>query len=434
MSAPAELISAAAHSAGPGVEPHDLRGRHEAQRAWLALLGGDPGAGEGLTDKQWSWLADEATRHHLRGVTYRRMADSPFAELVPGEVRERLRSYYLETATRNALLFRQTSQIVKELATKGIPVLLLKGIHLARFVYAEPGLRSMADIDIMVRREHLAEAERVFIDRGFGPSPRPDLAEWCTWSHHLAKLVKDGAPVMELHWSIQRPASPFQVDLEGLWQRSRAATLDGAPVRLLSSEDLLLHLALHLSHQHRFRRAALKGLMDIATVLAAEGSVIDRQMLAERAIAWGISGHLYTSLRLAADIFAAPVPAALFPTLPRQRADEEIVEVARRYILTPDAVVPTAYLKLARDGSLRERTKLLLGAVFLPRDRMEALYGLRAGTRLVYPYYGWRLVSLIVRRSGLVMQALFRSRGIQRTIDRERDQLLLEQWSSTLPG
>ncbi len=436
MSGPAERSTAAAAGAAPpGPEQYDdVPDRFATQRAWLALLEGDSVPSQALTGRQWSWIADEATRHHLRGVTYRRMADSPSAERVPPEVRERLRSFYLETAGRNAVLFRQTSQIIKDLAARGIPVLLLKGIHLARFVYAEPGLRSMADVDIMVRREHLAEAEGVFIERGFGPSPRPDLAEWCTWSHHLAKLVKEGAPVVELHWSIQRPASPFRVDLEGLWQRSRATTLDGAPVRLLSPEDLVLHLAIHLAHQHHFRRAALKGLMDLTTVIGAEGSGIDWQALAERSIAWGASGHLYTSLRLAADILAAPVPASLFPMLPRQRADEEIVAVAHRYILMLDAVLPTSYLKLARGGSLRERTKLLLGAVFLPRDRMEALYGLRPGTPLLFPYYGRRLVSLLWRRGGLLLHTLFRSRVIQRTIDREQDQLLLERWSSTPPG
>ena len=255
-----------------GAEGHDAPDRRAAQHAWLALLRDEFGPGQLLSDQQWSWLADEATRHHLRGVTYRRVADSPFAAVVPGAVWERLRSFYLETAGRNAVLVRQTSGIVRELAAREIPVLLLKGMHLAQFVYADPGLRSMADVDIMVRREHLAEAERVFLERGYGPLPRPAVTEWCGWNHHLAKLSKAGAPEVELHWNIQRPSGPFRIDLEGLWQRSRAATLDGAPVQLLAPEDLLLHLTIHLSQQHHFRRAARKGVVDIATVIAAQGN------------------------------------------------------------------------------------------------------------------------------------------------------------------
>jgi energy-coupling factor transporter ATP-binding protein EcfA2 len=40
-------------------------------------LRGKPGPGHELSNRQWTCLADEATRHHLRGVTYRRLTDSP---------------------------------------------------------------------------------------------------------------------------------------------------------------------------------------------------------------------------------------------------------------------------------------------------------------------------------------------------------------------
>lgn len=435
MTGPVDLsTNIGGHAADPAREAPDGPDQAAAQRAWLALLRGEAGSGQGLTDRQWTCLADEATRHHLRGVAYRRLADGLLADRVPGKVRERLRSMYVETATRNATLFRQTSQLVKELAARDIPVMLLKGVHLARFVYTEPGLRSMADVDIMVHREHLAESERMFLDRGFGPLPRADLMERCNWSNHLAKLVKAGAPVVELHWSIERPTSPFRIDLDGLWQRSRAATLDGAPVRLLSPEDLVLHLALHLSYHHRFGRSALKGVVDIATVIAAHERDIDWATLAERATAWGASGYLYTTLRLTADILAAPVPASLFRTLPRQPSDEEVIEVARRYILMLRVALPSVYLELARGGSLRDRARLLLGAVFLPRERMEAVYRLRAGTPLVYPYYGLRLASLLAKRSSLLLHTLFGTRVIQPTIDRDHDRLLLERWNSLPPG
>ncbi len=431
MTAPVDRSAPdAARPAGADPEAYDIPDQVAAQRVWLALLRGETGAGHRLTDRQWRCVADEATRHHLRGVTYRRLADSTITTGIPDDVWERLRSFYLETATRNAVYFRQTSQIVKELAAWDVPVMLLKGIHLARFAYAEPGLRSMADIDIMVHREHLAVAEQVLLGRGYGPVPRPDIEEWCATNHHLDKLRKQGAPEMEVHWSIQRPANPFRLDLAGLWQRSESAMLDGAPVRLLSPEDLLLHLSLHLTYQHRFTRAALKGVMDIATVITAERNRIDWTTLAERATAWGASGCLYTTLRLATEILAAPVPPDLFRALPHQQADEEIVEPARRYILMLRAVLPTAYMRLARGGTLRDRAKLLLGAVFLPRERMEAVYALRPGTPLVYPYYVVRLASLLRTRGSLLLHTLLRTRHIQRTLDRERDRLALDRWTS----
>lgn len=405
-----------------------------AQRLWLALLRNETAPGGRLTPHQWAVLADEATRHHLRGLTYRRLADSAFAPDVPPDVRERLRSFYVATATRNAVHFRQTSQIVKDLGQRNIPVLLLKGIHLARFVYPEPGLRSMHDVDLMVPRERLAEAEQVFLDRGFGPLPRPNLEARCAWSNHLAKLEKAGAPVVELHWSIERPTSPFRVDLDRLWERSRGATVDGAPVRLLCPEDLLLHLALHLSYHHRFERAALKGLVDLAVVITAHREELDWASLARRAAEWGAAGYLYTSLRLAREMLAAPIPDSLFGALPHTPADEQIVPAAERYILTLRAELPAVYLELARSGSPGNWIRRLSGAVLLPRDRMEDLYGLRPGTARVYPYYLLRLADLIRKRGRLLLHVLFGTRTIQRTLTHEQDRALLERWSPAPPA
>jgi len=42
--------------------------------------------------------------------------------------------------------------------------------------------------------------------------------------------------------------------------------------------------------------------------------------------------------------------------------------------------------------------------------------------------------SLLWKRSGLLLHSLFRDRVIRRTIDREQDQRVLEQWSSTPVG
>jgi hypothetical protein len=412
----------------------EIPGALTGQRLWLTLLRNRLASVERATAAEWAAVADEATRHHLRGLTYRRLADSPLAPQVPRDVLEGLRSFYVATATRNALHFRQTSQIVKDLGRREIPVLLLKGIHLARFVYAEPGLRSMHDVDLMVPRERLAEAEQVFLGQGFGPLPRPDLAARCTWSNHLAKLEKTGAPVVELHWSIERPTSPFRVNLDALWDRSRSATLDGAPVRLLCPEDLLLHLALHLSYHHRFERAALKGLVDLASVVAAHGEELDWDALVDRARSWGASGYLYTSLRLTEMILSAPIPARVLAALPHSAADEAIVPVAERYILSLRAALPAVYLELARSGSPGNWLRRLASAVLLPRARMEELYGLRPGTARVYPYYFLRLIGLIRKRGVLLLHALLGTRTMQRTLDHDQDRHRLEQWSPAPPS
>ncbi|MDQ3517888.1 MAG: nucleotidyltransferase family protein [Gemmatimonadota bacterium] len=416
-------------AADAGWEGHDVKDKLAAQRVWIAHLRGEVGPNlPALTDRQWACLAEEAMRHRLRGLTYRRVADGPLADQVPSHVRDKLRSSYVDGASRNALFFRQTAQMARELAARGIPLMLLKGMHLSRFVYAEPGLRSMADVDVMVRREHLAEAEQVYIERGFGPLPRPDLEQFCTWSNHLAKMHKVGAPVVELHWSIEKPANPFSIDHDGLWARSRAASLEGALVHILSPEDLLLHLALHGTYHHRLDHAALKGLMDVDAVIAKHANDIDWQVLTERARAWGASGFVYSTFRLATEILGTPFPPSTLRSLPHQRADDDVVDVARRFILMPRLELPKVYVELAQSHNFRQRSMLVLRNIFLPRERMERVYELRTGTPLVYAYYGIRLADLVKKRSVELFRALFVTRGMQHTLDREEERLRIVKW------
>jgi hypothetical protein len=407
-----------------------------AQRAWIALLRGDPPATTAppLSDAQWASLIDEARRHQLSGFTYHVLSRQPNANNAPESVLDRLRQVYVKTALYNAALFRHTSLMTAHLGAHGIPVMLLKGIHLARFTYAEPAMRSMADIDIMVPRDRLADAEALFLEHGYGPPPATSLEERCSWSNHLPKLSKPGAPVFEIHWGIERPTSPFDIDLDVLWARSRTETLQGAPVQLLSLEDLLLHLVLHNSYHHRFDRSAFKGLADIHTVIVRHGEEIDWQTIADRAVEWGASGFAYATLRLTAQILGTPVPEQMLQALPREQEDEDVIEIGRRYILMPGQELPPVYVKLARSRSLRERAVLLQRHVFLPRSTMERIYGLQSRNRFLWPYYAHRIAHLLVRRGKLSLHALLRMETMKAPIDREEQRLRIEAWVKDLPG
>jgi hypothetical protein len=347
-----------------------------------------------------------AVSRQLGALTYRVFADGPLATAMPAPVRERLRGLYVGSAVRNALLLRQSAKAVAALAARGIPVILLKGIHLCRFVYPEPGLRSMADVDLMVPRDRLAEAERVFVDAGWGPEPRADVDERCAWSNHLAKLHRANEPVLELHWTIERPTAPFGIDLDGIWGRARPATFEGVEIRVLCPEDLLLHLALHASFHHGFGRAAFKAVVDVAAVIHATGDAMDWDQLVARANAWGAGGYAYTTVRVVADVMRMPVPMSVLERLRHDAEDLAMVDIARRFIIEPE--LPTAYRELARQTGVWERWKTILRHAYPPRDEMERIYGLRPGAPVVYLHYLGRLPRLLARRSRMLLWALLR--------------------------
>lgn len=101
---------------------------------------------------------------------------------------------------------------------------------------------------------------------------------------HIPPLLKEGAPIVELHWTILEEEEPFTIDVDGMWARSVPAEIAGVGVRGLSVEDLLLHLSLHFSYQHRLR-GGLRNLYDMDAVI--RGGEVDWTTLTATAQEWG---------------------------------------------------------------------------------------------------------------------------------------------------
>jgi len=405
-----------------------------ALRCWLRHLAGrEDGRAGAPTAAEWGEIAGLAELHNLRPLTYRRVTDGPFAASIPSEVAEGLRSAYLETAVRNALILKHSARAITALAAAGIEAIPLKGLHLCRFVYPEPALRGMADVDLLLRRDRLAEAERIFVEQGFGPLPRPDLDEFCGWSNHLAKLIKQGEPVYELHWHVERPLSSFEIDLDGLWARSTPAELEGAPVRTLAAEDLFHHVALHGAYHHSFQRSAFRMIVDLHAILAARGASFDWPALVERANAWGTARYLFVALRVTGSVLELELPMDVLGELEHGREEEQVAGQAHDFLLGLGAEVPDAYLALARTTGLWERAKHILRHTFPGRPEMERIYGLAPGAWLA-PRYVARLGHLIATRTGLLLSSLTGREVRRAAFDRESARRLIEDWTGSRPG
>src|SRR5207245_2523956 len=99
---------------------------------------------------------------------------------------------------------------------------VLKGPYLAEHLYADPAARPMSDLDLLVSRKNLALAERILLDRGYGPgAPWRPSPEWsCTTSHALPPLWKEGATLISMHWTLEDPRSRFTIDVDQIWRRT----------------------------------------------------------------------------------------------------------------------------------------------------------------------------------------------------------------------
>jgi len=206
-----------------------------------------------------------------------------------------------------------------------VPVAVLKGPILAAHAYPDPVMRPMSDLDLLVPRDRLAQAERILLDLGYGPEApwRQNIAASCIASEELPAFYKAGATQIDVHWAIVDPRSPFSVAADGLWDRLVPAQMAGRSALTLAPEDFLLHLCAHAAYAHGFE-APLRCFCDVAWFI--HGRALDWDTVVARALEWRVERLAYAVIAVAHAIFRAEASAVL-PRLSGRAVDAKVVPI-----------------------------------------------------------------------------------------------------------
>jgi len=155
-----------------------------------------------LRGADWDSLIQFAIKHNLAPLLYHRLKT-----IYPSV---KLHKAYLISARRNTRLYNDFSKIIN--ALENIPVIVLKGAHLAQNVYANIALRPMIDLDILVKKTDLLKAGEKLLEMGYisGTSRVGDIEAICAKQQHLPPFTKPDAFPVDIHWTIVLPTSPLK--------------------------------------------------------------------------------------------------------------------------------------------------------------------------------------------------------------------------------
>ena len=176
---------------------------------------------------------------------------------------------YRRTLYRNQLMLQEAAPLIRSLEDAGIETLLLKGTALILRYYEDAGLRPMADLDVMVRRDQLPLAcERLATQSWVSPQ-QPDPTTLA--AAHSAPFNRPGASPLDLHWRLLEDEAPAPGD-QALWARAAPVELFGVPTRALGATDQLLHVLAHGSRWSADR--SHRWLADASVLLSrAQGEI-----------------------------------------------------------------------------------------------------------------------------------------------------------------
>jgi len=360
-----------------------------------------------VSAETWSQVTELAQKQDVATLLYRHIRSLNIA--LPGDAAEKLKRIYRQNTLRNLRWYQQLAKLLRLLQDRDVPLIVLKEAYLAEAVYGDIGLRTMEDVDLLVRKDDLLRVEHELLAAGCIPQQyhrviSPD-------NHHFQYALPGGGPLVEIHWAILDPSYSSQIDMDELWSRAQHVTLAQSPALALCPEDLLLHLCLHTA-VHAFDMRT-RMLCDIGEVVGRWEAELDWQGIGTRARQWGHLRAIYVILRLARELLGVAVPADWLISLRPEGFDECYLEQAREQILAPSAEGDINQLNVARMWRLKglgSKLAMARDRLFISRETMALQYPAPANSWRIFLYYPARIQDGLLRHGATLWR---RARGDQ---------------------
>ena len=176
--------------------------------------------------------------------------------------------YFTETAAQeNERRFRVLSNTVNVLASIGVESIALKGAaFLAAPCSGRSRVRSMADIDLLLRPRQSAEAITALKTAGYF-SLAPDDWYGASDHHHAAPLSDPtGTTAIELHFRLVFPRKKNPIPTDILFRDATLRSFGGTDFLIPAHEHRIAHLIAHAfvsNNGYWLLRMTLRDLMDL---------------------------------------------------------------------------------------------------------------------------------------------------------------------------
>lgn len=263
-----------------------------------------------LTPRQWNELLSLARYARLLGTINALIEEQSIGLHLPQVVREVLAAdkYFVEFLQLQA--HREFRALQSALSECGFPIVLLKG---GAYICAgmRPGKgRRLSDVDILVQREHLDEAEQRLLQAGWQADDSLsdyDRSYYRQWSHEIPPLRHSlRAMEVDLHHNLTQPSGRIKLDPSALWDE--VLPIGETGFYRLSDRDMFLHSATHLFVNDELR-GGLRDMVDMHYLAQAFGEEPEFwDGLAERAEEMGLTRPLFYAVDGLQRLFLTPIP------------------------------------------------------------------------------------------------------------------------------
>lgn len=196
--------------------------------------------GAPVASPDWVPVFEIANEHLLTPALWTALSDSGQAAALPADARDYLATLYRLNGERNHALRRQAIELIGALNAQGIvPALLKGGLALFGGPYADPAMRMMRDLDILVpagsRDDSIAVLERL----GYRL-----VQQYAAGHHAYGDFARPNDPgSVDLHTELVDPSHVLPAS--EVWGRAELKESDGVRFFSPCATDRIMHNLLH---------------------------------------------------------------------------------------------------------------------------------------------------------------------------------------------
>jgi len=199
----------------------------------------------------WSIIKRYARQLGVSPLLFKHLSKEGRAHYVPDETMLYLRKSYVYQLGKNFRLYNEIDKILSLMNRSNIPIVLLKGAYLAKYIYKDIALRPMGDIDILVREGDSEIVQKKVIELGYKKSTAyhaSSFHEGLSYDDvkHLTPMVKSGCCPVEVHLDIFPDVNHDSKDMINTWETMQDTNQNGYQLKSLSPEYQIVYLCLHL--------------------------------------------------------------------------------------------------------------------------------------------------------------------------------------------
>lgn len=244
----------------------------------------------------WSEIFKEAKSHNILELVYGIATKVKLDNSLMNSIKRDVLVHCLNNITR----FEDGKKILHLLHQNGVDIIILKGTQL-RFLYPNPEYRTMSDIDILVKKESFNKVKDILIQEGYEANVDNGV--------HLQFIRRNSFPI-EVHWRLTNENYiKNSVEFEKrVWRNKVEFNNYGFPLYVLSIEDNIVYLALHMIEHMLFSGFGIRQICDIALLINAD---IDWCKVVNYAQELKVEKFLFSILCICNRIFNSSIPKSI---------------------------------------------------------------------------------------------------------------------------